>query len=567
MLIAVAIFALVVGWIVAQGEKPGVREEAGSSKGEVAEVDIPTREVAAGHLVLREPLDGVMLASHSPRKGKEDGPLVLVWADLMDPKIAHVQNVLAELAERHKERVQWGFRHLPQDQACNSMSSVTRNPGACRVAVAAQCSEGRFWEFFELLAKNPGRVDELELRSLLGQLGLSEAAARECMTGERVRAEVLSDIEAASAIGLKGAGRWLVDGRPLPLGVNESGVDAAVRVALGEVAVDADGRVPARRMAPQPRKAEVGTLDMRRVGEFFIDAVEATVVRDGSARSVAGVAPESADWFEADGACRAAGKRLCTHEEWRLACSGEASTDWLTDGRRWPHSDHWAPTLCFDAGDSGRETAFEAGQRPHCRSPEGVFDLTGNAWEWVGASPEEALLVGGSYLEGQSATCAATLEGFGPRYSAPWTGFRCCANRSVEPTGAGLQRTVEERRALPVESESVVHVVQASCTTCARSTLALVDLQNQNPELPFAVVGLGLSTEQTERLIAPTGLRFEAIADPDGRWTGALKVAELPTTVVLDNSGTEIGRMEGYSQLGWADLVGAVETVEARLSE
>ena len=54
-----------------------------------------------------------------------------------------------------------------------------------------------------------------------------------------------------------------------------------------------------------------------------IDRYEASRAPDGSAASVLRVLPwASLAWGEASEACRLAGKRLCTFEEWNAACAG-----------------------------------------------------------------------------------------------------------------------------------------------------------------------------------------------------------------------------------------------------
>jgi hypothetical protein len=526
----------------------------------VGVVSIPRVERPGGRMVLRPSSGTVPLAEHTPTQGV--GLPVVLWADLTHPQFSHALNVLEVMNERFKGRLQLAFRHLPQDQACNDFRAGTRNTKACSAAYAAQCAGSEFWPYLTLLAKNPGGWGALRFRAFAGVAGVDESEFSACLRSEAVQAQVRADVLAAADFGLANDGRILVDGVPLFLGTNAGGVDAVIRHALGEISADEDGRIAARRLAPKAKKGEVGTQEMRRVAGFFMDAVEASWAKDGSARSVAGVVPANVSWVEASAACRGSAKRLCTQSEWMRACSGRSDLELLKEGRRWPHSDRWQSTLCWDAADTTRTQGYQAGQKPYCVSPEGVFDLTGNLWEWVGQTPETARLVGGSFVEGESATCGANLSEFGIDYSAPWTGFRCCADTAVAPTGAGI--VLDRQRsdfALPRSvrgGRTVVQVVANGCAKCRSPLAALADLQSELTTLPVLLLVVGSEKAVAEALVSDAPIRAELFVDSQGAAAGQLAVLHVPTTLVLDADGKEIARMEGYSRGDWAEIKAAI---------
>jgi formylglycine-generating enzyme len=203
---------------------------------------------------------------------------------------------------------------------------------------------------------------------------------------------------------------------------------------------------------------------MAAVGSFCIDRYEAMLVEvlgDGTlapfspyvnpgtkrvrALSVEGAVPQGyITQTQAAAACAEAGKRLCTDEEWLLACQG-------AEGRLYPHggdasacntvrechpavqyfetTDDWIwselGNPCLNQLPDGLALT---GEYASCVSPEGVYDLVGNLHEWT-ADPEGTFR-GGFYVD-------ALLNGTGCLYRTTahnvshWdysTGFRCCAD-------------------------------------------------------------------------------------------------------------------------------------------
>jgi hypothetical protein len=175
------------------------------------------------------------------------------------------------------------------------------------------------------------------------------------------------------------------------------------------------------------------------------DATEQSAGSDDSrATSRKGVLPwRVAGNAEAQAACQAAGKDLCTPLQWRTACRGPGDTDYA-------YGDDYDPTICngidrfCDCGAGGAcadrdpcpfagcyhvcSAAFglrPTGDSPGCRSTEGVFDLNGNLWEHVKGG-DDTQVRGGAYNCSDSAALHRC-----DYIPGDWTpsarGFRCCA--------------------------------------------------------------------------------------------------------------------------------------------
>ena len=102
------------------------------------------------------------------------------------------------------------------------------------------------------------------------------------------------------------------------------------------------------------------------------------------------------DWCDAYAYCAAVGKRLCGRIGGGAAATGDyanaALSQWYaacsSDGvNTYPYGSSYSGTACNGA-DAGNNNVFTAaGSMPLCQSSvagyTGIFDMTGNAWEWI----------------------------------------------------------------------------------------------------------------------------------------------------------------------------------------
>lgn len=153
---------------------------------------------------------------------------------------------------------------------------------------------------------------------------------------------------------------------------------------------------------------------------------------------------------EADRACRNAGKRLCTDDEWLKACKGKKPT-------LYPYGEDHVEGRCNDKGVSSfnllygpgnnqppeqsaytmermndprlnqmKGTVARGGAFKRCRNAYKLYDMVGNLHEWT--SSASGTFRGGYYLDthinGQG--CDYKTSAHNARYHDYSTGFRCC---------------------------------------------------------------------------------------------------------------------------------------------
>ncbi len=124
---------------------------------------------------------------------------------------------------------------------------------------------------------------------------------------------------------------------------------------------------------------------------------------------------------EADTACRAAGGRLCTADEWARACGGGAA-------ELYPYGPRYQVDFCNGGERAEQDTLLACGALESC-DRGGVFDLSGNLKEWTSERRGQLGVVrGGGYESNLEAglTCGQQDDLKAPIFRHATIGFRCC---------------------------------------------------------------------------------------------------------------------------------------------
>ncbi|MBZ0271942.1 formylglycine-generating enzyme family protein, partial [bacterium] len=194
--------------------------------------------------------------------------------------------------------------------------------------------------------------------------------------------------------------------------------DQAIKGALGEEMV----LIPAGpfRFGPEGKRVDLPA--------YYIDKYPVTNEQYARVFPAHVFPPEEArhpvvkiSWEQAMQFARKIGKRLPTEAEWEKAARG-------TDGRQYPWGNEFAPERC-NTFESGMGVTTPVDAYPAGKSPMGVMDMAGNAWEWTATRHESApafrVLKGGAY-DGK-ADFALCAQRFAYHQSGLFqaSGFRC----------------------------------------------------------------------------------------------------------------------------------------------
>ena len=162
----------------------------------------------------------------------------------------------------------------------------------------------------------------------------------------------------------------------------------------------------------------------------------------------------ASSWFEAAQLCAARGKRLCEALEWVSACRGEELRSYSSVDEPGQLPDFFGRRFCNTEGSEVAEgnslDLAVSGSFPNCFSSFGIYDMTGNAGEWLqnfnafgdrigkfaqgnvetnfpcnGISTDFELLPADFDINSQAAIDSLDLVRYQP-YQNDTNGFRCC---------------------------------------------------------------------------------------------------------------------------------------------
>lgn len=203
--VAVALLIGVVGWKTVKGEQVLTVEDIKRKDPEfyawyTARPTAAT-DVQGGHV-----------------KGQADAQVTLVeFSDFECGHCANAYRALKEVLPRYQRDVLVRFHHFPLDPACNPSVKHSLHQYACLAAMASECAatQGRFWEYHDLLFENQSNLDRDSLITYAQRVGLDRDAFVACLDSDAPRQAIARDVAEGIRLGIESTPTIFVNGRTI----------------------------------------------------------------------------------------------------------------------------------------------------------------------------------------------------------------------------------------------------------------------------------------------------------------------------------------------------------------
>lgn len=505
--------------------------------------------------------------------GNPDAKVTVVKiSDFECPYCRYLALTMEPVKAKYKDKVRFVMKQFPMNPNCNRyMAGYDKHPNACNAALTGACAakQGKFWEMHDKLYAVQPKLDAESNRGYAQELGLDLAKYDACIKDPNTMKEIQDSIEEAREAGINGAPRTYINGRLMTGSATTSIIEYMIQKTLENPEALPGGVGVQAAQGPKPDGSHMIAAKTAK-GAFFMDPYEASLTQDGKAVTVPGVEPALASWLEADAACKKAGKRMCTEEEWVAACTGVPPVDNNNnnqfadddvEGPMYPYGAFYEAGTCRDQEDKYKGKAGLTGSMDKCRTASGIFDLTGNIGEWSGITKETAGLMGGHNSSGERAACNQRSASFGAGNRNMTTGFRCCADTDVQQgkiDDSKIAKTDDNLLGKPVPKFSakatdgnqidsskwggkptLINFFASWCGPCKKEFPELVNLYKENHAKGFNIVSIGVDREAGKSAEFAKG--FEAtwsiIEDAESELMGQFNVYSMPATFIIDKQG------------------------------
>ncbi len=173
-------------------------------------------------VALDPPRYEVPIADHDPSRGPADAPVTIVeFSEYQCPFCARVTPTLREIEQKYPGKVRIVFKDFP----------LPNHAEAPKAAEAAHCAgeQGKYWELHDRLFANQRQLQVPELKAHAKAVGLDQAAFDQCLDSGKHAANVQTDLDLGSGMGVQSTPTLYINGRVVtgaqPLNVFTSIID------------------------------------------------------------------------------------------------------------------------------------------------------------------------------------------------------------------------------------------------------------------------------------------------------------------------------------------------------
>jgi len=145
---------------------------------------------------------------NGPTRGAANAAVTIVaFEDFQCPFCKRAYETLQQVELKYPEKVRLVHRDFPLQPL---------HPASWKTHEAARCAEeqGKFWEYRDLLFKNPPATGPEQLTAYATQLGLNLPDFKKCVESEKFKAVVQKDEDEGDRLGIQGTPEFFINGRP-----------------------------------------------------------------------------------------------------------------------------------------------------------------------------------------------------------------------------------------------------------------------------------------------------------------------------------------------------------------
>ena len=156
-----------------------------------------------------------------PCMGNEKAPVTMVeFSDFECPFCGAARPMLESFVEAHKDKVRLCYKNFPLQSHQHSLA-------AAQAAEYAR-SQGKFWEFHDLLFENQLAMSMEEMKAHAKKVGIDPAAMEKAVTSETFLPKVNASKEEGKKLGIDSTPSLFINGRPLVLPIAAGSLKHAV---------------------------------------------------------------------------------------------------------------------------------------------------------------------------------------------------------------------------------------------------------------------------------------------------------------------------------------------------